>query len=539
MTLTKSLLLGSAAGLVAVASAQAADLPTRKGPVAVEYVRVCSITVAGAPVVGFVLPGSDTCFKISGYITGQVEGGNVKTAYYQGTPAAVVTSGNGPLTNNLSAVRGRSAVGAGAALLTAPLPNVQIIVPNGTENRDTFGYTTRFNLTFDAVSNTAYGPLVAHGEYQFNHGGGYDNAGTGGSDGGLNRAYVTWAGITAGKIDSFFSFTGGGLAWNNFFSPDRKGFDQPDVLAYTASFGGGFSATISIEDPYNSQSNGLTISNLQGGGSTGTYMGFLGSATEGGMRAPDVVGSLDVKQAWGTAHLAGVAHNVRAEGCYGAPLVPPFAPVCTAANPASGNGGSYPSKASLDKWGYAIDAGVSFNIPNLPAGSMVGVTGSWSQNADRYGGLPDAMNGEEGSVNGNGQNMAIGDAFLNRNGTWATPTSWSVSGYGAFQVTPQVNLGIEGSYGENHWTSEGPTSPLYDSKAWLIGGVAHYDPVKNLDFEFELLYENVKNDTPGNYISGASALGAAYCTLAGKQCTTSFQGTSDGFQARMQITRNF
>src|SRR5271156_4725330 len=54
MTLIKSILLGSAAGLVAVASAQAADLPTRKGPVAVEYVRVCSITVAGAPVVGFV-----------------------------------------------------------------------------------------------------------------------------------------------------------------------------------------------------------------------------------------------------------------------------------------------------------------------------------------------------------------------------------------------------------------------------------------------------------------------------------------------------
>ena len=81
MTLIKSLLLGSAAGVVAVASAQAADLPTRKGPVAAEYVRICSITVAGAPVVGFVLPGSDTCFKISGYITGQIEGGNVKTQY--------------------------------------------------------------------------------------------------------------------------------------------------------------------------------------------------------------------------------------------------------------------------------------------------------------------------------------------------------------------------------------------------------------------------------------------------------------------------
>ena len=77
MTLIKSLLLGSAAGVVAVSAAQAADLPTRKCPVAAEYVRVCSITVAGAPVVGFVLPGSDTCLKISGYVTAQIEGGNL------------------------------------------------------------------------------------------------------------------------------------------------------------------------------------------------------------------------------------------------------------------------------------------------------------------------------------------------------------------------------------------------------------------------------------------------------------------------------
>ena len=42
MTLIKSLLLGSAAGIVAVASAQAADLPTRKAA-PVEYVRVCNV----------------------------------------------------------------------------------------------------------------------------------------------------------------------------------------------------------------------------------------------------------------------------------------------------------------------------------------------------------------------------------------------------------------------------------------------------------------------------------------------------------------
>ena len=78
MTLMKSLLLGSAAGIVGIASAQAADLPTRKGAPAVEYVRICSISVNGTPVVGWMLPGSDTCFKLTGYVTAQIGGGNIK-----------------------------------------------------------------------------------------------------------------------------------------------------------------------------------------------------------------------------------------------------------------------------------------------------------------------------------------------------------------------------------------------------------------------------------------------------------------------------
>ena len=95
MTLMKSLLLGSAAGIVGIASAQAADLPTRKGAPAAEYVRICSITVNGTPVVGWMLPGSDTCFKLSGYLTAQIEGGNIQSgqtlAYGPGglSPAAL------------------------------------------------------------------------------------------------------------------------------------------------------------------------------------------------------------------------------------------------------------------------------------------------------------------------------------------------------------------------------------------------------------------------------------------------------------------
>src|SRR5579872_1053916 len=72
MTLMKSILLGSAVGLVAVAAAQAADLPTRKSAAA-EYVKVCNV----GGMAGFVIPGSDTCLKISGSIVAHVVAGNV------------------------------------------------------------------------------------------------------------------------------------------------------------------------------------------------------------------------------------------------------------------------------------------------------------------------------------------------------------------------------------------------------------------------------------------------------------------------------
>src|SRR6202022_2130579 len=62
MKMVKSLILGSAAGLVAMSGAQAADLPVKAK--AVEYVRVCSLYGAGF----FYIPGSDTCIKFGGYV---------------------------------------------------------------------------------------------------------------------------------------------------------------------------------------------------------------------------------------------------------------------------------------------------------------------------------------------------------------------------------------------------------------------------------------------------------------------------------------
>ena len=63
MNMVKSLVLGSAATIVALSGAQAADLPVKAKPV--EYVRICSLYGAGF----YYIPGTDTCIKIGGYVS--------------------------------------------------------------------------------------------------------------------------------------------------------------------------------------------------------------------------------------------------------------------------------------------------------------------------------------------------------------------------------------------------------------------------------------------------------------------------------------
>src|SRR5262245_14912035 len=65
MKMVKSLLLGTAAGLVAVAGAQAADMPVKAAPV--QYVKICSLYGDGF----YYIPGTDICLKIGGYVRGE------------------------------------------------------------------------------------------------------------------------------------------------------------------------------------------------------------------------------------------------------------------------------------------------------------------------------------------------------------------------------------------------------------------------------------------------------------------------------------
>jgi Porin subfamily len=480
MTLMKSLLLGSAAGIVGIASAQAADLPTRKGAPVAEYVKICTVTVNGKPIVGWTLPGSDTCFKLSGYLTAQVEGGNLK--------------------NGQTLAYGPGGISPTGTQVTTPIRGVNA---TGAQGRSDFGYNLRLNFAFDAVSNTAYGPLVAHAEMQYENGNGFGNDFgniTGGSSAYLNLAYVTWAGITAGKAPSFFSFVGGGAAWYNFFSPDQQGFNQPDLLAYTASFGGGFSATIAAQSP---GSNGLSGGGTDVNGVSGLNVNQLSRGNDyqvNGESLPDFVANLKVVQGWGSAQLSGVAHEVDVTGFNG---------------------------LLQRKEGFGIDAGVSFNLPMIGAGDQILFTGAWTQNAIWFSGLPDAMNGELGMVSGNGQQMALADTYENPSGaSFATPQAWSVSAEFDHHFTPEITASIEGSYGQVRWQGTDATSVVSNSNSWLVGVVGHWDPVKNLDFELEVLYQNSQTQTPNGFISAPGT-------------NQTFQGLGDGFEGRFEVTRNF
>jgi hypothetical protein len=464
MTLTKSILLGSAAGIMMVAGAQAADLPTRKAAPA-EYVKVCNV----GGMAGFIIPGSDTCLKISGYITAQFVAGNVKDGFggtYSG--ASVVQTGNpNPI-----------------------VPGAMLGALNPAVGRDAIGYSTRVNISFDARQDTAYGVLRGYTDLQIEAGNGLDNVNTLGY---INHAYVQWAGITAGKANSFFSFFGGGEAWANIFSPDRQGFNQPDLFAYTATFGGGFSASISFE----SQEAMAGAGGIWGGDSN--LLTGAGGYTYLGNRVPDIVGALHVDQGWGSAQVSGVLHRV---------------------NVASTADGS-----REDVWGYGILGGVTFKLPTFGAGDSISLQGEYTKNAIWYSGIPDGMWGEYGQVNGNGIAMPTGDTYYTGLGNWATPTAWSITATAEHHFSPAFSLDPEISYVSLHWSGAAGNIST-NSTSWIGGIVAHWDPVPHLDFEFELLYQTTHQSTPGLYVAAANG-GIA------------FPSTSDGFAGRFEITRDF
>ena len=514
--------------------------------------RVCNV----GGITGWTLPGSDTCVKLSGYITAQFEGGNLNTQYNYGSIGNALTAATTTLAPPIPAVVAGLTAASGldsrttqrVLIAASPAQN------NQTFNRNETGWTTRANFGFDFASNTAYGPLIGHFDINAEAANGFDAIS---NNAYLNTGYLTWAGITAGKAQSFYSFTGGGDNWANFASPDRKGFNEPTLLAYTASFGGGFTATISAESPG-------TVNSSGGGSGSGTDFGAPNFAnigvnggtpsliTFGGQKWPDFVGALHVKQGWGEAQVSGVIHNVNVyDNAYN---VAPF-------NNVTGSAGCGlhilttidACNAQHNQIGWGIDAGVKINLPSFGAGDDALLTGSYTQSAVWYSGLPDMMWGENGQVNGNGQPMFMQDAFFNPiTNAWSKPTAWSVTALIEHHFTPQFYLDVEGSVGQLKWSNQGGGCSLIglagcttasfatgaispSATTWLVGADLGWSPVTNLNFDLELMYQSTNQSAPAGF------LGTIYNWGQTNQFFVpgDWHGVSDGFAGRLRITRYF
>ena len=100
-------------------------------------------------------------------------------------------------------------------------------------------------------------------------------------------------------------------------------------------------------------------------------------------------------------------------------------------------------------------------------------------------------------------------------------------------------------------------STVSNSHSWIAGAVGHWDPVKNLDFELELLYQDTHTDQPAGFNGGNNPANGGYETsMAGSRSTfatraanytgkgaygqnCNWERNSSGFAARFEITRNF
>jgi hypothetical protein len=550
-------------------------------------VQICNV----GGITGWTLPGSDTCVKLSGYITAQFTGGNLSTQYNWGSlsqltnpaslgglPLTGVPNFPGthiPISNNPLTGQAWTDTQQTQRVLIAGSPAQH----NTTFFRDETGWSIRANFGMDLASNTAYGPLIGHFDVNVDASNGFDAL-----QGApysplayLNTGYLTWAGITAGKAASFFSFTGGGDNFANFFSPDRKGFNEPYLIAYTASFGGGFSATISAES---NQYEGASGSGSNMGGPTITTVGGEGTTSVvpisfGGERWPDIVGNIHVKQGWGEAQVSGVLHNVNVfDNNYYFGNGSTFGQGLNALNGNAGNligcglSGLVPCNSQKTQTGWAVDAGVKFNIQNwwgiFGTGDTFLVTGEYGQSATWYSGLTgEGMWGEWGQVNGNGQPLFLPDAYFNPfTNTWSRPTSWSVSALLEHHFTPQFYIDLEGSIGGFSWSNvggggcnfyglgcgaitavnnafNGAISP--HDFSWLIGADIGWNPVTNLNFDLELMYENSNQSKPNGFagtiynwgMTNPNGSSAAFFVPG------DWKGTSSGFAGRLRITRHF
>jgi hypothetical protein len=350
MKMFKSIVLGSAAGLIAMGGAQAADLPVKAK--AVEYVRICSLYGAGF----FYIPGTDTCLKLGGYM-------RIDTTFNGGVYGAPAWSGD-----------------------------------SGAQDRyrNYFITRSRMALTVDTRTATEYGVVrtFGQGDFQFDMLGASGlspnalaAAGTssnllntpGGGYVAVEFVFIQFAGFTFGKSASAYATPWHGYPGNTT-SNLLGGHDTVtgvNNIQYTAQFGNGVSGTIGLDDPtvFNRTSIGY-LATFPATAATATALATnptssvstIGIAPNAyaGVHAPDLVGNIRVDQAWGLFQLSGALHEVDAS--YN---VLTSAALPTPLSEISGH--------PETKWGGSVMAALQIkNIPTGP-GDDIKIDASWAK----------------------------------------------------------------------------------------------------------------------------------------------------------------
>ncbi|TIS59805.1 MAG: porin [Mesorhizobium sp.] len=240
----KSLLLGSAAALIAVSGARAADAVVVAEPEPAEYVKICDVYGAGY----FYIPGTETCLRIGGYVRYDIGIGDVGS--FDGAENVDHEDGD---------VNDTYRKNARFTLKTWTGQETELgTLKTYTETRFNFGnennYATPDNPTTptdEHISNPAHQRGVS-----------------------LNFAWIQLGGLRVGKDESAFdTFIGyAGNVIQDTLVP--YGDFDTNVVQYYFDAGNGFSAVVSLEE---------------GSGEIGTIDSYV----------PHVVGGLKWTQGWG------------------------------------------------------------------------------------------------------------------------------------------------------------------------------------------------------------------------------------------------
>jgi Porin subfamily len=484
----RSLLLGTAAGLSTVAGVQAADLPA-KTAAPVEYVRVCTAYGEGF----FYVPGTESCLRV---------GGRIRADY--------------------------------------------IYLEPFTRNQDITGFRARGRVNIDHRTMTAYGQLRAYIRYEIDR-----NSGVFASPGGIStnpkvqQAFVQFGGLTAGRVTSFF--TDPNLPVPNF--GDLR-FDDPSnadvtLLAYTYSFGNGFSATLSLEDGLERRVNNELDFPLFGVGSPAVApLPF----TYGGQRVPDIVANLRYTGTWGGAQLSGALHQIRdvAAGLttVDGVLVPVLNPITGLPNP---------THADTD-YGFALGLNGYVNLPFLGTGDTAWLFATYTNGAVGYinagqAGPIGPPAGGNGVIGAGPLGLAFADAYVDPfTGEFKTNEAYGIAGGLNHNWTPNWQTNIFGSWmyfdapagarfvvPTNAATiaagTAGTATGLVDFNEYRIGTSTVWMPVTGLQLGVEVLYTKV--DPRGRV--------AVPLTDAAGGPTGLFKPTGSGdiWEGRLRIQRDF